>query len=128
MKRSIGIRYNFISSYSEVLSQVKKGRNKKHDRLPLLNLALLFGEESGLPFYYWKLPGNISDVKTIKQLMGEFDVLGYKKVQMVLDRGFYSKENINLLFKNHQKFLVGVKLGLKYVRDVLEKERANLKL
>ena len=44
-----------ISSYSESLAQVKKGRNKEHDRLPQINIALLFGEESGLPFYYRKL-------------------------------------------------------------------------
>jgi transposase len=115
-----------ISSYSETLIQVKKGRNKEHDRLPQINLALLFGEESGLPFYYRKLPGNITDVKTVKQLMAEFDVMGYKKVSVILDRGFYSKENINLLYKNHQKFIIGVKLGLKYVKEILEEERENI--
>jgi len=57
---------------------VKDGRNKENDRLPQFNLALLFGEESGLPFYYRKLAGNITDVKTVKQLMAEFDVMGYK--------------------------------------------------
>lgn len=117
-----------ISSYSEVLKQVKSGRNKEHDRLPQINLALLFGEQSGLPFYYRKLPGNISDVTTVKQLMSEFSVMGYEKVSVVLDRGFYSKENINALYKNHQKFIIGVKLGLNYVKDVLEEERENLKL
>lgn len=117
-----------ISSYSETLNQVKKGRNKEHDRLPQINLAMLFGEESGLPFYYRKLAGNISDVKTIKQLMTEFDVMGFKKVKVVLDRGFYSKKNIDLLFKNHQKFIIGAKVGLNYVKEVLEKERENLKI
>ena len=117
-----------ISSYSETLNQVKKGRNKEDDRLHQINLALLFGEESGLPFYYRKLAGNITDVKTIKQLMSEFDVMGYKKVRIVLDRGFYSKKNVDLLYKSHQKFLVGVKLGLNYVKSVLEEERANLRL
>lgn len=117
-----------ISSYSETLIQVKKGRNKEHDRLPQINLALLFGEESGLPFYYRKLPGNITDVKTVKQLMSEFDVMGYKKVSVILDRGFYSRENINLLYKNHQKFIIGVKLGLNYVKDMLDEERENLQL
>ena len=117
-----------ISSYSETLAQVKKGRNKEHDRLPQINLALLFGEESGLPFYYRKLPGNITDVKTVKQLMSEFNVMGYKKVNVVLDRGFYSKENINLLYKNHQKFIIGVKLELNYVKEVLAEERENLQL
>ncbi len=117
-----------ISSYSETLRQVKKGRNKEYDRLPQINLALLFGEQSGLPFYYRKLPGNITDVKTVKQLMAEFNVMGYKKVSVLLDRGFYSGENINLLFKNHQKFIIGVKLSLNYVKEVLEEERDNLQL
>ncbi len=117
-----------ISSYSETLSQVKKGRNKEYDRLPHINLALLFGEQSGLPFYYRKLPGNITDVKTVKQLMAEFNVMGYKKVSVLLDRGFYSRENINLLFKNHQKFIIGVKLNLNYVKEILEEERENLQL
>ncbi|MCK9526573.1 MAG: IS1634 family transposase [Limnochordia bacterium] len=116
-----------ISSYSEVLQQVKDGRNKEHDHLPQINLALLFGEESGLPFYYRKLPGNITDVTIIKALMREFDVLGYQKVKIVLDRGFYSKKNVNELFKAHQKFIMGVKLNLKYVKAVLDAERENLK-
>ncbi len=118
----------FISNYSETLCQVKKGKNEEYDRLPQINLALLFGETSGLPFYYRKLPGNITDVKTVKQLMQEFDVMGYKKVKIVMDRGFYSKANIDLLFKQHQKFVIGVKLGLKYVKSALEKERSNLQL
>lgn len=60
--------------------------------------------------------------------MGEFNVMGYKKVNIVLDRGFYSRDNINKLYKNHQKFVIGVKLGLKYVKEVLDEERENLKL
>ena len=117
-----------ISSYSQVLCQVKKGRNKEHDRLPQINLALLFGEESGLPFYYRKLPGNITDVTILRQLMGEFNVMGYAKVHVVLDRGFYSKDNINALYQHHQKFLIGVKLSLTYVKELLEEERDNLQV
>ena len=43
-----------ISSYSTCLKQVKYGFNKDHDPLPQINLALLFGEKSNLPFYYLK--------------------------------------------------------------------------
>lgn len=116
-----------ISSYSEMLRQVKSGKNKERDWMPQINLALLFGEQSKLPFYYRKLPGNISDVKTIKQLIHEFDVMGYRKVNVILDRGFYSKSNIDLLYKNHQKFIIGVKLSLKYVKNILDEERNDLK-
>nr|MCR4667437.1 hypothetical protein [Desulfovibrio sp.] len=48
-----------ISSYSKMIRQLKYGRNKDDEHLPQVNLALLFGEESGLPFYYRKMAENI---------------------------------------------------------------------
>ena len=36
-----------ISSYSESLKQVKYGKNKDGEKLPQINLALIFGENSG---------------------------------------------------------------------------------
>ncbi|MFT8928808.1 MAG: IS1634 family transposase [Sporolactobacillus sp.] len=117
-----------ISSYSDTLKQVKNGRNKEHDFLPQINLALLLGEQSGLPLNYRKLPGAITDVQTVRQLMAEFDVMGYKKVNVVMDRGFYSRENINALYRHHQKFIIGVQVRLKFVKTELEQVREKLKL
>ena len=115
-----------ISSYSESLKQVKYGVNKENDPLPQINLALLFGEKSNLPFYYRKLAGNISDVKTVKNLLADMDFFAFKKIKLVMDRGFYSEENINGLYQNHIKFLIGVKLSLKYVKKELENARGTI--
>ena len=108
-----------ISSRSECLRQVRYGKNKDNDHLPQINLALLFGEESALPFYYRKLSGNIPDVKTIRELLRELDVLGYEKVKLVMDRGFYSADNINALYKNHLKFIVGANTTLSYAKEFI---------
>lgn len=108
-----------ISSYSESLRQVKYGKNKDGDKLPQINLALIFGEKSGLPFYYRKLAGNIPDVKTIRELLSELDVLGYEKVKLVMDRGYYSADNINALYKEHLKFLCGTSTTLKFAKDFI---------
>jgi transposase len=109
-----------ISSYSETLRQIRYGKNKDGDDLPQLNLLLVFGEQSGLPFYYRKLAGNIPDSKTVKNLLVELDVLGFQKVKLVMDRGFYKEANINGLFKEHLKFLIGVKISLTFVRKALD--------
>lgn len=109
-----------LSSYSEILRQVQYGNNKEDDRLPQINLALVFGEESNLPFYYRKLAGNIPDVKTVKNLLADLDVLGFKKVKLVMDRGFYSEGNINAMYKEHLKFLVSAKTSLSFVRKELD--------
>lgn len=109
-----------ISSYSETLAQVQYGKNKEDDKLPQLNLLLVFGEESGLPFYYRKLAGNIPDSKTVKHLLEDLDILGFGKTKFVMDRGFYSEDNINGLYREHVKFLIGVKLSLKFIKSNLD--------
>ena len=109
-----------VSSYSACLRQVQYGRNKEDDRLPQLNLALVFGETSGLPFYYRKLAGNIPDVKTVKTLLAELDALGYSKVKLVMDRGFYSEDNINALFRGHFKFIISGRMSLSFIQENLE--------
>ena len=116
-----------ISSYSECLKQVRYGMNREHDPLPQLNLALLFGQESNLPFYYRKLPGNITDVKTVKNMLADLDFLGLNKVHLVMDRGFYSAENINSLYKEHHKFLIGAMTSLRYVRDQIDAVRDSIR-
>lgn len=108
-----------ISSYSEIMKQVRYGKNKDGENLPQINLALLFGEESGLPFYYRKLAGNIPDVKTVRELIRELDILGYEKIKLVMDRGYYSTENINALFKDHLKFLCGTSTALNFAKSFI---------
>ena len=116
-----------ISSYSKCLNQVRYGVNKDHDPLPQINLALLFGEESNQPFYYRKLPGNIPDVKTVKNLLADIDFFGFDKIKLVMDRGFYSEENINDLYQNHLKFLIAAKTSLQFVKAQLDKVRDSLR-
>jgi len=116
-----------VSSYSKCLKQVRYGRNKDFEPLPQINLAMLFGEESNLPFYYRKLAGNIPDVKTIKNLLADMDFLGYDKVKLVMDRGFYSEANINALYKNHLKFLIAAKVSLKFIQRELAPLRDSIR-
>ncbi|MCL2052849.1 MAG: IS1634 family transposase [Oscillospiraceae bacterium] len=117
-----------ISSYSKSLKQVRHGKNKDHDKLQQINLAVLYGEESCLPFYYKKLAGNISDVSTIKQLVSDMDFLGCDgNKKLVLDRGFCSEKNINDLYTEKLKFLMGTKLSLKYVVAELARHRETVR-
>ncbi len=109
-----------LSSYSETLRQVQFGFNKENDRLPQLNVALVFGQESNLPFYYRKLAGNIPDAKKVHHLLEELDIPGYSKVKLVMDRGFFSEYNINCLYRDHVKFLLSVRMSLAFVRKELD--------
>lgn len=115
-----------ITSYSKLIRQAKYGKNKDHDLLPQINLALLYGQQSRLPVFYRKLPGNISDVLTIKKLLLDTDFLERYKLKLVLDRGFYSEANINALYQSHSKFLIAAKISLKIVQKHLNKVREKM--
>ena len=86
-KRRAEVEYLFfdstsISSYSEQLKQAKYGKNRDDENLPQINLALLLGQASGLPAYYRKLSGNITDVMTIKNFLSSIEYLDLKKVNL----------------------------------------------
>jgi transposase len=80
----------------------------------------VFGEESGLPFYYRKLAGNIPDVKTYSNLLEDVAFLGLKKVKFVNDRGFYSEDNINDLYRKDFKFIASTKNTLNYIKSTID--------
>jgi len=116
-----------ISSYSNCLAQVKYGKNKDHEHLEQLNLAVLYGEQSRLPFYYRKLPGNISDVMTVQNLIADISQLAFQKIKLVMDRGFYSEKNVNDMLKAHFKFLIGVKKSVLFVQEAIDKAREEMR-
>lgn len=87
-----------ISSYAQSNEYVRYGYNRDNEDLPQINLAALFGQKGQLPVYYHKLPGNITDVSTLHNHLATFRALNIKSLNYVLDKGFYSKKNIDELF------------------------------
>ena len=108
-----------ISSYSEALRQAVYGYNRENDHLPQINLALIFGAKSNLPFHYRKLAGNIPDVSTLKEQMAILEDLGFPKVKLVLDNGFYSKKNVDGLYTDGYRFLILAATSLSYIGKAL---------
>lgn len=109
-----------ISSYSKMINQMKYGYNKENDTLAQINLAILYGEKSALPFYYRVLPGNIVDVSTVKRLIEDIRYLKIRKPKLVMDRGFFSRDNIDRLIEKRFKFIVGTK-STKLIKERVEK-------
>jgi transposase len=115
-----------ISSYSELNNMVRYGYNRDNENLPQINLAMLFGEETRLPVYYKTLPGSINDVSTLQNLLKRTSFLQMKKVRLVMDKGFYSKDNVNELFSKRVKFIIAVPFSNKFAREQVENVRERI--
>lgn len=110
-----------ISSYCRSNEYTRYGYNRDGDSLEQVNLAMLFGQNNNLPVYYRRIPGNISDVATLKTTIKSLDYLGADSMQLVLDRGFYSSSNIDELYLRKHKFTIAVPAGRKWVEQIIDK-------
>jgi len=109
-----------ISSYSAFNEYIKYGHNRDNEALPQLNLAVLFGQNGRLPVYFQRLSGNITDVSTLHNLLKTFKALEMKTLSYVMDKGFYSKKNVDDLFAAKDKFLLAVPLHNKWLQDAID--------
>jgi hypothetical protein len=116
-----------ISSYSEGNEYVRWGHNRDGEKLPQVNLGVLFGQTSGLPAYLRPLPGSIADVSTLKTTIKSLDFIGQTKLTFVLDRGFYSESNVNDLFKNRYHFVLAPITSRVWVRQIIDSHYEEIK-
>jgi transposase len=115
-----------VSSYARHNEYTHFGYNRDGESLAQINLAMLFGQNSGLPAHYRRMPGNISDVSTLKTTAKSLDYLGAGSLHFILDRGFYSIANIDDLFTRRHKFTIAVPSGRKWVQNILDKHCDNI--
>ncbi len=109
-----------ISSYSELNEYIKYGHNRDKEKLPQLNLAMLFGQKRRLPVYFHQLPGNITDVTTLTNLLKTFRFMNKKPLNYVMDKGFYSKKNVDSLVTMRHRFTVSVPINNKWVQLAID--------
>lgn len=109
-----------VSSYSELNEYIKYGHNRDKEKLPQINLAILFSQKGRLPVYFQRTPGNITDVTTLHNLLKTFKVVKKKTVHYVMDKGFYSKKNVDELFSSRDKFLLSVPLSNKWLQNSID--------
>ena len=110
-----------ISTYATANEYVRWGYNRDKEKLKQINLAMLYGQKSGMPAYYRRMPGNISDVVTLETTIKALDFLGKRKLFFVLDRGFYSEDNVDSLLEKRYRFVLMVRNDRVWVRDIIDK-------
>jgi transposase len=109
-----------ISSYTESNAYIRYGHNRDLEKLPQLNLAMIFSQKGRLPVYFHQLPGSMTDVTTLYNLLKTFKAMGIKLLRYVMDKGFYSKKNIDSLVEHGQKFTISVPLHNKWVQEAID--------
>lgn len=123
-KEYLALDITSTSSYSELIDTVEWGYNRDDEKLAQVNLCMLMGETSRLPIYQTIYQGSLRDVTTLKSTMAKFDaIVGGREILAVMDKGFYSKKNVEDLLLEGKKFVMAVPFSSGFAKSQVEKVR-----
>ncbi len=97
----------------------KKRRGKDEKNRKLLQIGLAVTYENGFPVMHKTYPGNVSNVLIFQDMLHELKEMGFKS--LIIDRGMYSKENIEDIRKLGLKGIVGVRKTERMKKKFLSK-------
>lgn len=108
------------------------GHAKDDKDKPILNYSIAYDKDNREPLFYEMYPGSIVDVSQLQYMLEKAGGFGYKNVGFILDRGYFSKENIRYMDKHGYEFVIMMKgmksLAAEYIMKVkgtFEESREN---
>lgn len=97
------------------------GHPKDGDDKPIVNLAVAYDCNNKEPLFYETYCGSIVDVAQLPQMMKKAAGYGYKCLGFILDRGYFSKKNIDEIDKAGFSFIIMLKGKKALVKDIVDK-------
>lgn len=110
-REKIYISYDSTSKRCEAgdLRIVEVGHSKENEEANIFNYAIAHDMNNQEPLFYELYPGSINDIAQFQCTVDKARGYGYKKIGFVLDRGYFSKDNIYYLEKNGYNFIMMLK-------------------
>ena len=91
------------------IEMVEFGHPKVDVGQPVFNYAVAYDTHNQEPLFYEKYPGRLNDISQLQFMLDKAFGYGYKKIGFILDRGYFSCENIQYMDKCGYSFVIMVK-------------------
>ena len=85
------------------------GNAKVDTGKPIFNYSIAYDTHNREPLFYEKYPGSINDVSQLQIMLDKAMGYGYRKIGFILDRGYFSKANLDYMDYCGYDFVVMVK-------------------
>lgn len=91
------------------IEMVEFGHPKVDVGQPVFNYVVAYDTHNQEPLFYEKYPGSLNDISQLQFMLDKAFGYGYKKIGFILDRGYFSCENIQYMDKCGYSFVIMVK-------------------
>ncbi len=117
-----------FSSYSKINDFLEWGYNRDGEMLQQVNFGVVFAEPSSVAVAYRVYPGSIPDVKVLSGVIEFLKEIGFKEFLFVLDKGFYSKRNLEEMIENGISFIIPAPFTSKEVVELISRRKRDIEL
>ena len=96
-----------------------------------IRLIFVVQKSTGLPLFYYVVPGNVVDVNTLETIFYHLEAMDIDIDSCILDAGFNSCSNYDLFYdlNSHQKkigFIIRIKSNFKQYNDIIKESLEDL--
>ncbi len=77
-------------------------------------------KDLGIPVMYDIYPGSITDVTTLPEPSPGFEAYGISDCTAIMDRGFFSQNNLREMLDRQISFIIAAKFSLKELKGVAD--------
>lgn len=114
------------------LDIVEYGHAKVEQGAPIFNYSIAYDTKNQVPLYYEAYPGSLNDMSQLQFMIDRASGYGYKKIGFILDRGYFSKKNLDYMEEYGYSFVIMLKGMKSLVKELVlevqgsfEKRRLN---
>jgi hypothetical protein len=104
---------------------VEFGHAKDDQNKPILNYSIAYDKNNREPLFYEMYPGSVVDVSQLQYMLEKTEGYGYRHVGFILDRGYFSKENIRYMDKCGYDFVIMMKGMKKYAHSLVMENKGT---
>ena len=120
-KGKVYISYDSTNSNCQAMDidLCEMGHAKLNPAKPIVNLSIAFDEDNKIPLFYELYSGSIPDISCIETMINKAKGFGFNDACFILDRGYFSKNNIRNIVKQGYDFLIAARNREGFIDDLI---------
>lgn len=101
------------------------GYSKSGKDNPIVNYAVAYDRNNREPLFYEDYSGSITDISQFQYTLEKVKGYGYKNIGFILDRGYFSKDNIRFMDECGYDFIIMVKGMKSIVNEIVAEHKGT---
>ena len=120
-KGKVYISYDSTNSNCQAMDidLCEMGHAKLNPAKPIVNLSIAFDEDNKIPLFYELYSGSIPDISCIETMINKAKGFGFNDACFILDRGYFSKNNVRNIVKQGYDFLIAARNREGFIDDLI---------